>query len=638
MTNRKTVRLVTTAWGDSYVSTALEIMIPALLAPGNLPALAQDFDLEFAIATESANFDRIRNSDAMRRLSRFAKPILRSIDDLVDHPAGYGQALTRALHRGFDDLGEAMVGANLMFLNADFIVADGSYRNLGRHILAGEQIVFAPSYCAISEAVERPLVDARNRNDGVLQMKPRDLAQLILDFRHMTIRAKTVNRRFMHMHVTDQFYWEVGANTLLGRQLPISLVYMRPERAYLEPICFWDYAVISMACPNAPRKVLGDSDEFLMLELRKGKTFEELMRIGRQEMPEIAKGLGYMTPDQFEMGRYDLTLHSGDLPATIGAERAKLAAFVDEIYRLLPPPSSAHRHKFWVDQVENARAARDVQKRSREDHLYRTELIEASNSRPVPSEALAESAVDGEGKSSIGELPAPSISRRIFNDIFGAVPRVTRLHPYWAELRHPTSAFDEVLSRIPEPSVLMVRTPGPQIVLEPLVTRSPGRYVLARPLPLMRYGIPQRAGNFDICIFELNWMEMNEFPRLLSFVRSRMNPGARAIAHHAGEQIYSMTNAATAGIAALLPAGLPSEVSFSGSQATLALQRSFRAAVERNADRPDRNIRNLRELVRLAPAAWIANAAQARLPTWRIGELCMSITIVTDLPGGSVKP
>ncbi len=633
MSIRPTARLVTAAWGESYVSKLLDLAVPALLAPGNLPAMAKDFDLEFAIAAESAHFDRISNSDAMRRLSRFVKPILRPIDDLVDHPAGYGQALTRALHRGFDDLGERMVGAHLMFLNADFVVADGGYANLARRVLAGERLIFAPSYCAVSEAVDPMLRAAVDPASGALRLPAREMARMILDFRHMTIRAKTVNRPFMHMHVTDQFYWEVDRHTLLGRQLPISLVYMRPERAYIEPICFWDYAVISGACPTAPRCVMGDSDEFLMLELRKEKTFEELMTLGRLTPAEIARGLAYMTPDQFEMGRYDLTLHAGELSRETPAARAELTRFVDAVYARLDPPSSAIGHKYWVDQIESARAAKAVQERSRQDRAYRLELIEAADSMPRAATPRAMDEID-EGPRAPGDAPTASSARRLFAATFGFVPRVTKLHPDWAELRHPVAAFDAALARNPAPNVLFVRTPGPGVRLAGLARHPAATRTVMRTLPMLRHGIPAEAGDFDIALLELNWMEMNELPRLVHALRDRLRPGARLIAHHASEDIYSTTNATVAGIAPLIPGGYPVEVLFSGSHATLSVQRALRAAFAANAGKSGRDLRNFAALAKYALPALRANADQAARAPWRIGDLCQSITVVVDIPGG----
>ena len=59
---REPVRLITMAWGERYVEELLGITIPALLAAGNLPALAGEFECEFVVVTETRFFDRIARS------------------------------------------------------------------------------------------------------------------------------------------------------------------------------------------------------------------------------------------------------------------------------------------------------------------------------------------------------------------------------------------------------------------------------------------------------------------------------------------------------------------------------------------------------------------------------------------------
>ena len=41
---RDPVRLVTYAWGRQYIDKLLEYTLASVLAPGNLPALAEEFD------------------------------------------------------------------------------------------------------------------------------------------------------------------------------------------------------------------------------------------------------------------------------------------------------------------------------------------------------------------------------------------------------------------------------------------------------------------------------------------------------------------------------------------------------------------------------------------------------------------
>jgi hypothetical protein len=367
---RDAARIITMAWGDRYIADLLSLTIPALLAPGNVPAFVPHFDAEFVIVTEARLFGRISRSPAIFHLLRYCDVRLVPVDDLLSN--WYGITLTYALVRGFVDLGEAMVGAHLVFLNADFIVADGSYAKLAEAILRGERLVVSPSYCMV---LEDTIGQLRARYDAAahaLAIPPRELAAMILAHRHNTVRAKTVNQQLFRIHRYDQFYWYVDDQTLLCRQMPIAVIYMRPERVLTEMPTFWDYGVIAEFCPTTVPCVLGDSDDFLMAELRTEGTFAELLHLGWPGIGEIADDLSsFTTQDHRDYGRHTLILHSADLPAEIVQGKAGLATFVDQVYDRLSSPISHLNHPFWVPAFPRflARHAAELERRQRRDEL-----------------------------------------------------------------------------------------------------------------------------------------------------------------------------------------------------------------------------------------------------------------------------
>jgi hypothetical protein len=346
---REPARVITMAWGDRYIDDLVEITIPALLAPGNLPAFAEQFDCEFVIVTETRLFDRLARSAAIAALLNFVDLRLVPIDDLLS--PWYGITLTYALVRGFADLGAAMMETHLVFLNADFIVADGSYRKLAEIIKRGERLVVSPSYCMNLEDTIDALRRRRDPTSWALSLSHRELADIIIANRHNTIRAKTVNQRMFRIHRYDQFYWYVNEKTLLGRQMPIAVVYMRPERVLTELPTFWDYGVISEYCPTVKPWVFADSDDFLMGELRSEGTFRELLHLGWPTVDEIAADLtSFTTKDHRDYGRHTLILHGDELPSDIDAAKGELANFVDGVYARLKPAISYRDHPFWAPQ------------------------------------------------------------------------------------------------------------------------------------------------------------------------------------------------------------------------------------------------------------------------------------------------
>ena len=172
---------------------------------------------------------------------------------------------------------------------------------------------------------------------------------MVLRHRHNTIRGKTVNQRAISMLIMDQFYWEANRDTLLGFQMPVAIVGLCPQRYLREPIAYWDHGLMREFCPDADVCVLGDSDEFLMLELRSEETAADQLSLGWPTPAQIAsRMIVFLTPYQREYLKYPLTLHAGELPTDVEESRAKLKAHVDEVFAHVPGALPSHRnHPQW---------------------------------------------------------------------------------------------------------------------------------------------------------------------------------------------------------------------------------------------------------------------------------------------------
>jgi len=343
-------RIITYAWGEKYIEILLTMTLPALLAPGNLPHVAASVTCELIILSQEEAFPKIRRHPAVRHIEESCPVRLVALDDLVSSPDQYGIALTHALHRGFSDLGPAMTDAWLIFLNADFILADGSLKNLLSYLQAGERLVAAPSYCVNAEEVLPELKGAVDQQRRSLTIAPRVMAELILRNRHNTIRAKTVNQSSFGIRWMDQFYWLHDSHTLLGHQMPVAIVGMRPERHVAEPNAYWDHGLMREYCPIAEPCVIGDSDEFLMLELRGASVAKEHLQPGLADPVRIARDwTGFVTPYQRDMLQYPLVLHAEDLPPGIEGSRRELSAFIERVLANVPANLASHiKHPQWT--------------------------------------------------------------------------------------------------------------------------------------------------------------------------------------------------------------------------------------------------------------------------------------------------
>ena len=342
-------RIITYAWGEKYLELLLSFSLPALLAPGNLPHVAANVPCQVVILTEERFFARVVSHPAVAQAKSFCDVRLVSLDDLIAVPDKYGMALSYVLHRGFADLGEQMTDSWQIFLNADFILADGSLRALLPHLAQGRRIVAAPSYCVNEAAVAAELGQRIDPVSLALALPPRQMAAMALRHRHNTVRGRTFNQRAISMLIMDQFYWEVNRDTLLGFQMPVAIVGLCPQRYLREPVAYWDHGLMDEYCPDADICVLGDSDEYLMLELRSEETAADQLSLGWPSPAQIAsRMIVFLTPYQREYLKFPLTLHAGDLPADIEESRAKLKARVDEVFAHVPSALPSHRnHPQW---------------------------------------------------------------------------------------------------------------------------------------------------------------------------------------------------------------------------------------------------------------------------------------------------
>lgn len=340
---RAPLRLISIAWGDEYVRDFLDYCLPAVLAPGNLPVLCEHFDVEFVFVTELAQYEQVRRHPAYVLARTFCRFKLVSLDDLVATRGSYGMSITYAFYRGFEDLGPKMTDCYLVFVHADFILADGCYRGLIPHLLAGERLVFSPSYCVEAESVRPVLVSMKNSEGTVLSVSPRQMARLILDHRHLSIRGKTVNQQLFSLDYIEQFYWYVDSETLIAQQFPAALIAMKPEVWLSELQSYWDYGVIADFCPSMEISTLNDSDDYVMLELRERENPKGVLSFGWPTPERIASRLlAVVTDYTATIGKETFVVHCGEVLPRVDSAKQSLQAYVSRVLACLPDPLPSH--------------------------------------------------------------------------------------------------------------------------------------------------------------------------------------------------------------------------------------------------------------------------------------------------------
>src|SRR5499426_92472 len=619
---KQIARLIIPLWGEAYASKLVSMTLPALLAPGNLPALAALFDVELVLVTETGLFDAIRRAKSFQRVSEFCRPQFVSLDDLMtDIPGDYGVVLTYALHRGFVDLGERMTEIYLLFLNADFIICDGALRHLGKLMLEGKRVIHAPSFRIVLEETWPKLQDRVDPSTSTLSLTAREMVRIALDHKHLTVKARIVNQRLYHQEWMDQFYWYVDEDTLIGYQWPVALVAIKPQRVVLGPVLVWDYAFIPEAAPTAERHFIADSDDFFMLEPQRSTSGEEMIRFGWISVDGIAANLSkWTTKEQRECGQQLLTIHAADLPPNTADVIKESQAYMAQIMSRLsapPQPHVGHGHLgVWFEAAKERMKSRRPKAQLAPDVIQpETVAAPAAGSSTAP---LSRVILD--------------VLRALYRTSFGSPPEVGRFHPLWLDTHYAVqkirewkkkgarilwltsrhSLFHTVLERRHDTSILFLD--GSNISLVP--------------------GAP-----YDACLCELTIDELATLNRIYAKIRPLMRAG--------GEAVFLVSAQRNRFLAAddvdLCRTAFPdldvSEIHFFGSVFSKPLRRLYLRASNSFANRPlYRAVTTATVLIALAPLVRLANALAARRDSSIFSQAATSMMVRFAIKGRAPAP
>ena len=616
---RKPARLIIPVWGESYARKLVSITLPAVLAPGNLPALNEPFDVELVIVTETRLFSFVRESRAFRVAQKLGPARLVSLDDLMlDDPIDYGAVLTHALFRGFTDLGAAMTQTYLIFLNADFIVSDGSLGHLGRLMREGKRVVHAPSFRVTLEDIVPKLQARVDASTGVLRVPSRDMVKLALANKHRTVKARTVNQRLSHQTWMDQYYWYVDEDTLIGYQWPVALVAIKPDCVVTAPVLVWDYGFIPEAAQTAERYFIGDSDDFFMIEPQSRDSGNAMIRAGWICLDDIARNLStWTTKEQRECGKQLLKIHADDLPESLDEVAKESRAYMAEIFRRLSPNPIPHIGHTYLSPWFDAATER---MRGRQADKERSEGIAASAGRVA----------------SAAELNVPSarnpiirMVKTVYRKSFGVPPQVNNFHPLWADSSPVTSR------------ITVWREAGAQKILwvssrDSLLNRLVSKRV---PPSALLTGKLLETAMFDACVCELKLNELSVLHDLYGKIRSVVKDGA-SIAVCIVKEGGMLDGAELLLERTLFPDIDISAIHFFGTVPTSLLSKAYLRMSERLQKYP--LIRGLSAaifLVAFAPVTRWANARAGRgdsaifRPTWTSLIIDFAVKRAQPFPG-----
>jgi len=495
----KAIRILLPVWGDEFVGQFLDHSLPTLLAPGNIPALAEKLPTRFVFLTRARHEAAIRAHPAFRHLAQVSEVAFSPIDDLIA-PGNHSTTITLAFARGVRETGPAMLDTCFFFLVADYIMADGSLAAVLARMQKGASAVQVGNF-QLDEATAEGWLQERLAGAGTsLALTPREVMRWALGCMHPLTAANIVNFPLCHNVAANRLLWRVDADTLIGRFYLLHMICIRPEITDFVIGASCDYSFVPEMCPSGNVATIADSDDYLVVEVQPTGHEAQFLRLGPDSVEGLARSLSeWTTAGHRANARQTIVFHASDLPAALPAALAEAGGFIDELGAKMARRPQPHRdHPYWRGAIAafNATVARRNDSGAGSGH----------GSRAAITRAL-------------------TWTRRNF---LGRVPEVRRAHPRWGDMRLPVAACKKLLADA-QPR-LLIGANRATLLTEWVQRRAPG--AVHPPLRRLLQGRPVAGlepASFDAGFIELVDDDIAHVTEILDVIAPLLRPGAQIL-------------------------------------------------------------------------------------------------------------
>jgi hypothetical protein len=345
-------------WGPHHVTQFLEASLPTLLAPGNVPALADKLPCRFILMTRGSDADAIQRHPLWQRLGSVCEAQVRLIDDLVSE-GNHAVTLTLAYERAIRGAGAGMRDTCFILLVADYLLSDGSLAAVLAKIEAGADAVLTGTPQVMAEdALPWMRGQVRDRT-GAVALPARDLMRWALGHLHPATTASFADFGATHNAQANRLFWRAGPEAMIGRFYLMHPIAVRPEISEFTIGAACDYSFVPEMCPSGRVAVITDSDEALAIEMQPRVYHAGNVRWGGIGPRRLARGLSEWTTAQHrENANHTLVFHAGPVGRDVARAERAADVFVARVGRQISTRPQPHRdHPYWVGSMAIHRAA-----------------------------------------------------------------------------------------------------------------------------------------------------------------------------------------------------------------------------------------------------------------------------------------
>lgn len=311
---RQRVLMVTVVWGRWYLDAHLDLNLPSLLAPHNLPVMAAEHDLTYVLMTIAADYDRLATSPAVLALKKILNLDLRVIPDTEtrDPIGAHQRAWTRATEEA------KKTKSYVLYMPPDVAWSDGSFAHLSR-LLAQDYTAIFMTYLRVVSETFVPAMRARGATDGIaLTLSGRDLVALSLDHVHPLMAAHMHDSRYFPVH-PEMVVWPVPGGGLGVRCLAREMFLFDPGRIDMS-----SQLLVDGRFDRRGMIFVDDSDDLYAVSLAPlGKDIGWHLTPGPPDLLSVARWwLVYDSPINDLIAAHFLRWHPGDIDAARWERRA----------------------------------------------------------------------------------------------------------------------------------------------------------------------------------------------------------------------------------------------------------------------------------------------------------------------------
>jgi len=262
--------LATPAWGESYINIFLNVSLPTLMAPDNLPFLCSKSEVHFSIYTTEEFASRIYENHLIKTLHKIATVIIEILyipikshykNDKNYH--SYNKALYETKTNSYkDNLYKARLSKKInkvvVSLNADIVFCNDFFKKTFSILLTGKKVieVLGPrgNVLEISNALNQKYYDPMH---GYINISSLELLDLWIDNAHPLLNIHDWNGDSLHFNCSHIFWPIQDAKGWIAR-------------------CFFLYPII-LVLPNKKVEFTGTIDASLVINCGYNKSDAEVI-------------------------------------------------------------------------------------------------------------------------------------------------------------------------------------------------------------------------------------------------------------------------------------------------------------------------------------------------------------------------